>query len=82
MKTTIAALLAGVTLIPCLQAQEGPEMHTRLGVGWTSQYFFRAILQQNGGIILQPFIEAGRSDIDIGMPLSRDFGLWSSLHEG
>lgn len=55
------------------------------GVDLTNQYFFRGILQENQGIIVQPWAEVGydlyESD-DAVRDLDLKFGLWNSLHEG
>jgi hypothetical protein len=57
------------------------------GIGLTTQYFFRGLLQENQGIIAQPWIELGyalyEADADDGLrDLGLTFGLWNSLHDG
>ncbi len=55
------------------------------GIGITSQYFFRGILQENQGIIVQPWFELGY-DLYEGAETLRELdltlGLWNSLHDG
>ena len=84
MKTTIAAALACVTLVPCLFAQDtGPRTHARLGLGTTTMHFFRGLMQQDGGIIVQPYLEISRGGVEVfNTPLAWHVGTWNSLHEG
>jgi hypothetical protein len=56
-----------------------------LGLDFTTQYFFRGILQENSGIIAQPWIELryglyeGKDELK---KLNLTFGQWNSLHDG
>ena len=57
----------------------------RLGVGVTSQYFFRGIAQATSGLIVQPWIELGYDllDSDDGVQdLRIVVGQWDSVHRG
>ncbi|MGH7311634.1 MAG: hypothetical protein ACREJV_00545 [Candidatus Rokuibacteriota bacterium] len=56
-----------------------------LGMDWTTHYFFRGILQEDQGIILQPYgdvtfklMEGEGAFTNLGLTV----GLWNSLHEG
>lgn len=55
-----------------------------LGFDFTSQYFFRGIIQENQGIIAQPWINLGVNAYE-GEGTLRNlnvvFGQWNSLHE-
>ena len=55
------------------------------GIDFTTHYFFRGILQENQGIIGQPWIELGYGvydgDADALHDVSFTFGLWNSLHD-
>jgi hypothetical protein len=55
-----------------------------LGLGFTTQYFFRGIQQENQGVIFQPWVEVGW-DVHESTETVRDvdltFGLWNSLHD-
>jgi len=62
---------------------EGSQVESSLGVDWTTKYFFRGIVQETEGLILQPWV-------DFVFPLSEgqdvsfsfNIGLWNSLHDG
>lgn len=86
MRRTFAACLV---LSPVVLAQEPPQkvVSGELGVDVTSQYFFRGILQENQGVIVQPRIELGYDLYQAqgeGTLQSLDlrFGLWNSLQDG
>ena len=49
------------------------------GIDFTSDYYFRGIIQETGGFIAQPFLEAS---IQLGDHVSVTSGLWNSLHSG
>jgi hypothetical protein len=55
------------------------------GIDFTTQYFFRGILQENQGVIGQPWIDLGYGVLE-GAGWLRDldlkFGMWNSLHDG
>lgn len=71
-----------------LFAQEGapaPVAKGSMGVDLTTAYFFRGILQEDQGVIAQPWIELGYDIGDLGGGLHDGelvFGLWNSLHDG
>lgn len=81
-------LVAGLVLSSVAVAQDPPPaIHGNLGLDLTSQYFFRGILQENQGIIVQPSVELGFGLYEAegeGTLHSLDvrFGLWNSLHDG
>lgn len=58
-----------------------------LGVTLTNQYLFRAILQENQGVVAQPWAELGfhlhqgRGD-DLLQSVDLTAGIWNSLHDG
>lgn len=53
----------------------------QLGVDWTSAYFFRGLLQENAGEILQPSAEVGFALIEGDrVSLSASLGTWNSFH--
>ena len=85
-------LVVGATLFAfdaaAAQDSEGteapaPQVESRIGIETTNQYFFRGILQENQGAIVQP-------SVDFVFPLwegentswSFNIGTWNSLHGG
>lgn len=85
-------LVAGVLIAPLAFAQApaagaaSPKVVSgAMGISFTSHYYFRGILQENQGIIAQPWI-----DVSYGLYEGKDtlrnlgltFGLWNSLHDG
>jgi hypothetical protein len=73
---------AGTTVAPAAPAASGIELSFAAGIDWTSAYFFRGILQEKNGLILQPFVELGlhlTSD-DSPVDLSVYAGNWNSFH--
>lgn len=71
-------------------AQEDPPVPTQatsdrfsvvIGADYTSQYFFRGIVQEDDGLIFQPYAELGFSLIDNeSWSLDLFAGTWSSIH--
>jgi hypothetical protein len=84
-----ATFVACLVLSPVLLAQDPPPkvVSGHMGLDIKSQYFFRGLLQENQGLIVQPRIGLGyalyEGDGD-GTVRSMDlkFGLWNSLHDG
>ncbi|MCA8948794.1 MAG: hypothetical protein KDE27_04785 [Planctomycetes bacterium] len=82
-----AAVICGVA-----RAQEAPQdppapesvVSGSLGIATTNQYFFRGILQENQGIIAQPWIELcwGLGGGPDGDDTTLTIGSWNSLHDG
>lgn len=86
-------LLVGATLLGFSTAtaqdsemameSHGSQVESSLGVDWTTQYFFRGIVQEAEGLIVQPWV-------DFVFPLfegenasfSLNVGAWNSLHDG
>jgi len=64
-------------------ASQGSQVEASLGVDWTTKYFFRGIVQESKGLIVQPWV-------DFVFPLyegknasfSFNIGSWNSLHDG
>ena len=55
------------------------------GADFASQYFFRGIMQENQGVILQPWVELGYRlhDGNDGLhDVDLMFGSWNSIHDG
>ena len=56
------------------------------GIDFTNKYFFRGILQENQGVIAQPWWELGydiwRDESGSLRKLDLTFGQWNSLHDG
>ncbi|HEX6810461.1 MAG TPA: hypothetical protein VF384_02455 [Planctomycetota bacterium] len=85
-------LLASPLLAPLAFAQAPPAVAAspkvvsgEMGLRFTSQYFFRGIVQENQGIIAQPWLELGYDlyeGKDTVKNLDLTFGLWNSLHDG
>lgn len=72
----------GQALAQVADAEAPATPSATLGLVWTNQYFFRGIVQETEGAILQPSIESsfplyqGDTLTDVGL----EVGLWSSLH--
>ena len=85
-------LVAGVLIAPLAFAQApaagaaSPKVVSgAMGLSFTSHYYFRGILQENQGIIAQPWLEVGYGlyeGKDSFRNLGLTFGLWNSLHDG
>lgn len=62
-------------------APTGPS--AALGIVWTNAYYFRGIVQETDGVILQPSLESGFTLYEGDGALSSvglSLGVWSSLH--
>ena len=96
MKAWIVATAALAVLAPSAHTQDGAagtgevsgEAYSlSFGLDLPSQYFFRGIIQENEGFIVQPWIELGANllpddgDSPLG-GLDLTVGLWNSLHSG
>ena len=77
-------LVVGATLLTLdAAAAQDSEVESSIGVDVTNQYFFRGIIQENEGMIAQPWV-------DFVFPLSGgentswslNIGVWNSLHDG
>ena len=89
-KTILLSLLLSTTLL----AQESPSFQERvdarnkaisgkLGVDFTTQYFFRGIVQENQGVIAQPWLDLGIHAYEGDgalRNLNLVIGQWNSLH--
>ena len=77
-------------IAPAVSAQEAEEAASEpsdptasLGIVWTNHYFFRGIVQETDGLILQPSLESGFTLFESDGALSSvglSLGVWSSLH--
>jgi hypothetical protein len=74
-RTVCGVLMAGLMSTPAL-AQE-PPVSASAGVDFTSAYFFRGYLQENEGLIAQPWVDVA---VAAGEAVSLNFGVWTSLH--
>lgn len=69
---------------PDIAPDTGSRLSASLGLDWTSAYFFRGYLQEDDGLILQPWVEIGAALIepndagDFGLDLA--VGSWNSFH--
>lgn len=81
-------LLIGGTTTACLaQTETAPEdpntgaLHFELGADWLSAYYFRGLLQEDSGFILQPWLDVG-IELTEGddWSLTGNIGIWNSIH--
>lgn len=84
----VTAMVAGAAAGAAAQEERGPNtgaVSLSAGMDWTTAYFFRGILQEDQGLILQPYGEIGFTLFE-GTPAFGDValtvGLWNSLHDG
>src|SRR5690349_15949259 len=93
MRTLFLALLLPSVIVAQEQgsragARNAPPANRYVKGAWgldlTNQYFFRGILQENQGLIVQPWVELGY-DLYEGDDAVRDldakFGFWNSVQE-
>ena len=84
--TTAVQLAAAITLVGSLTV--APATHAEghntgkisfsAGVDFTTEYYFRGIIQEDQGLISQPWMEAS---IAINEKLGLTFGIWNSFHD-
>ncbi len=88
---TAGSILLGLTSLTAQETVSGggdapaPVVSGSLGIDFTTAYFFRGILQENQGVIGQPWVELGYNlyTANEGLKnLDLTFGLWNSLHDG
>lgn len=84
----VTAMVTGAAAGAAAQEDKGPNtglVSLSAGMDWTTAYFFRGILQEDSGLILQPYGEIGFTLFE-GTPqlgnVALTIGLWNSLHEG
>lgn len=84
----LSSLLCVCVTTADIYAQEesvGDSISGSLGFDLTSQYFFRGILQEDQGVIVQPWLELGinlcKSEGAVSS-LDLTLGIWESLHSG
>ncbi len=87
----VSSLLLSTTLLAQDYGAQTPAAAEKvvsgaMGLDITTAYFFRGILQENQGIIAQPWLQLGYSlweDSESPLrSLDLSFGLWNSLHDG
>lgn len=80
----LSAVLAAQETRPDPQATPPKVVSGRFGFDFTSQYFFRGLVQENQGAIWQPYVELNwgllEGDGDL-RKLDFKFGLWNSVHD-
>jgi len=83
MATLLCSVASSQTPNAASDDVQGFEMHGSIGVDFGSQYFFRGIIQESRGSIVQPWV-------DVAIPFAKDgntswsflTGVWNSLHNG
>lgn len=60
----------------------GRRLHVEAGADWTSSYYFRGLVQERDGFIIQPYLElhAQLSEPDAPVDVTAILGTWSSVH--
>ena len=77
--TAIVICLTGA--VSTTQAEDGPnqgKLSFSAGVDVTSAYFFRGIIQEDQGLITQPWLDA---TIQLPDDSTLTFGIWNSFHD-
>ena len=68
------------------EAQDAPRLHGSATLDWTSAYYFRGIVQEREGLILQPALALGLDVLtqpDSTLSAVRiSTGIWTSFHTG
>ena len=91
LSTASAAEAPGVTpgvtpaAPPVVTRQNTGSISLNLGMDWTNQYYFRGIVQETEGVLLQPYFDARLALYTSERLLSHvalAVGLWNSLHTG
>lgn len=88
MRFRLALISAALAAVPVVAQEQGaPEKFVSgsMGVDFTTAYFFRGIVQENQGVISQPWVELGYNlhSADEGLKsVDLVFGVWNSLHDG
>jgi len=84
----LAGLFSHTAPVQAAEEAKGPNrgnVSLRTGVEFPTHYFFRGILQEDDGIIAQPFLEATVKAYEGSAPLnsvSATIGIWNSFHGG
>lgn len=81
MATMVAAGLWVTTPAAHAEEEAGPntgKISLSAGVDFTTAYFFRGIVQEDQGLITQPWVDIG---VALSDNLSLNFGLWNSMHD-
>ena len=83
----LGVVLGGACASPAAGQEEPPAepnqgaLHFSAGIDWTNKYFFRGLVQEDDGFIVQPWLELG---IDLlendSVELGAFVGIWNSLH--
>ncbi len=83
-RTIVIAAMVSLSATPAALAEgeDAAPNHGKVsmgaGVDFASHYFFRGIIQEDQGIIIQPWLEGSAS---IGEHASLTFGIWNSFHD-
>lgn len=78
----LLAVVAALALtVGTASAQNEGKVSVGAGIDFSSSYYFRGIVQETGGFIAQPYLEAGLSLFEgENSSVSLAAGTWSSLH--
>ena len=80
-RVLLAAAAALALTAGTASAQNEGRVSVGAGIDFSSSYYFRGIVQETGGFIAQPYLEAGLSLFDgENGSVSLAAGTWSSLH--
>ena len=74
---TVALLAATGLMTGTAVAQNDGNISVGAGIDFVSDYYFRGIVQETGGVVAQPWLEAG---IAVNDNFSFAVGTWNSLH--
>ena len=74
---TVALLAATGLMTGTAAAQNDGNISVGAGIDFVSDYYFRGIVQETGGVVAQPWLEAG---IAVNENFSLTAGTWNSLH--
>ena len=76
-RTLGIALLITTCTVGTARAQNDGNVSVGAGIDFVSDYYFRGIVQETGGLVAQPWLEAG---ITFNDNVSMAAGTWNSLH--
>ncbi len=80
-RVLLAVVAALALTVGTASAQNEGKVSVGAGIDFSSSYYFRGIVQETGGLIAQPYLEAGLSLFEgENGSVSLAAGTWSSLH--
>ena len=80
-RVLLAVVAALALTVGTASAQNEGKVSVGAGIDFSSSYYFRGIVQETGGFIAQPYLEAGLSLFEgENGSVSLAAGTWSSLH--